>query len=101
MNSASLELALKKQSLQIASAGLRTDFGNYATGLAPVFIGADLVVEGARWVRRNPELVVATAVALLVIRPKRAWRWARLAFFGWHAWGKWRELLERRLPPIR
>lgn len=101
MNSTTLELALKKQRLQIASSGLRTDFGNYAAGLAPIFTGADLVIEGARWVRRNPELVVATGVALLVIRPSRAWRWARLTFFGWQAWGKWRDLVERRLPPNR
>lgn len=101
MNSATLELALKKQRLQIASAGLRTDFGHFAAGLAPVFTGADLVVEGARWVRRNPEIVVATSVALIVVRPKRVWRWARLAFFGWQAWGKWHELVESRLPPIR
>lgn len=101
MNFATLELALRKQRLQIASEGLRADFGSYAAGLVPVFSGADLGVEGARWLRRNPEIVVATGVTLIVIRPKRAWRWARLAFFGWQAWRKWREFVEPRLPPIR
>lgn len=101
MNSFTLELALRKQRLQIASEGLRADFGRYAADLAPVFTGADLAVDGVRWVRRNPEIVVATSVALIVVRPKRAWRWARLAFFGWQAWGKWRELVESRLSPVR
>ena len=98
MNSTTLELALKKQRLQIAGESLRAEFGRYAAGLVPVFTGADCAVEGARWVRRNPQLVVAATVALLVIRPKSAWRWARRAFVGWQAWQKLRDFLERRQP---
>ena len=98
MNSTTLELALKKQRLQIAAGGLRADFGRYAAGLAPAFGVADCAVEGVRWVRHNPQLVVAAGVALLVIRPKRAWRWARRAFIGWQAWLRLRDFLERRLP---
>ena len=98
MNDTVLELALKKQRLQIASDALRDDLGRYATGLRPLFSGADLAVDGVRWARRNPQFVVAAGVALLVARPKRAWRWARRAFFGWQAWRKLRELVERRAP---
>ncbi|MCX7148346.1 MAG: YqjK family protein [Rhodocyclales bacterium] len=101
MNSTALELALKKQRLQIASEGLRFDFGRYAAGLAPAFTGADYAVEGARWVRRHPQFVVAATVALVVARPKRAWRWARRAFVGWQAWRKLRDFMEHRLPPGR
>lgn len=96
MNSTTLELALKKQRLQIASASLRDEFGRCAAGLTPAFHGADCVVEGARWMRRNPQLVAAAAVALVVARPKRAWRWARRAFLGWQAWRKLTDFLERR-----
>jgi len=97
VNSTTLELALKKQRLQIASESLRTDFGRYAAGLAPAFSAADCAVEGARWLRGHPQLVVAAAVALLVIRPQRAWRWARRAFVGWQVWLKLRDFLE--VPP--
>ena len=95
MNATALELALKKQRLQIASETLRGDFGRHAAGLSPLFSGADLAVDGLRWARRNPQVVAAAAVALLVARPKRAWRWARRAFFGWQAWRK----LQQFLPP--
>ena len=98
MNPTTLELALKKQRLQIASEGLRGDFGRHAAGLMPIFSGADFAVDGARWMRRNTQIVIAAGVALLVARPKRAWRWARRAFFGWQAWRKLRELVERRAP---
>ena len=100
MNSTTLELALKKQRLQIAGEGLRYDFGRYAAGVAPAFTGADYAVEGVRWLRRHPQLAVAAGVALLVARPKRAWRWARRAFIGWQVWLKLRDFLEHRLPPI-
>lgn len=95
MNSTTLELALKKQRLQIANEGLRAEFGTCARGLVPVFNGADFVAAGARWVRRNPGLVVATTVALVVARPKGAWRWARRAFIGWQAWRQIKDFLER------
>jgi len=100
VNSTTLELALKKQRLQIASESLRYDFGRYAGGLTPAFTGADYAVEGARWLRRHPQLVVAAGVALVVSRPQRLWRWGRRAFIGWQAWLKLRDFLEHRLPPI-
>lgn len=101
MASTAIELALKKQRLQIASEGLRDDFGNYASGLMPAFVGADMTVAGAHWIRRNQELVVAMGVALAVIRPKSALGWARRAFVLWRVWLNFREFLERRLPPTR
>ena len=79
------------------SGNLRGDFGRCAEGLIPAFSGADIAVEGARWVRRNPQLVAAVGVALVVVRPRSAWRWARRAFVGWQAWRKLRDFLDRRL----
>jgi hypothetical protein len=98
MTPVALELALKKQRLQIASEGLRNDFAGHAKGLRPIFSGADVAVEGARWIRRNPQIAIAAGVALLVARPKRAWRWARRAFIGWQAWRRLRQLLIHRAP---
>jgi hypothetical protein len=95
VNATTLELALKKQRLQIAGDALRNDFAGYAKGLAPAFTAADCAVEGARWLRRNPQIVAATVVALVVIRPKRAWRLARRGFVGWQMWRKLRDFADR------
>lgn len=90
-----LELALRKQRLQIAGEGLRRDVARHAAGLTPVFTGADVAVEGVRWLRRHPHAVVAAGVALIVARPRRAWRWGRRAFVGWQAWHRVRDFLDR------
>lgn len=98
MNSAALELALKKQRLQIASEALRADFGRYAAGLTPAFAGADCAVDAGRWLRRHPQVIVAATIALVVARPRRVWRWTRRAFVGWQAWRKLNDFLEPRRP---
>ena len=98
MNPAALELALKKQRLQIAGDALRADFGRHAGGLRPACAGADLVVDAARWLRRHPEAMVAATVTLLVANPVRVWRWARRAIVGWQAWRKLHLFLERGHP---
>ncbi len=99
MNPAVLELALKKQRLQIAGDALRADFARHANGLRPALAGADLAVDGAHWLWRHPQIVAGVSVALLVAKPSRAWRWARRAFFGWQTWRKLQALL-KPVPPM-
>ena len=98
MNPAVLELALKKQRLQLQGETLRSDFGRQASGLRPAFAGADLAVDAAHWLRAHPQIVVATTVALLVAKPSRVWRWGRRAFVGWQAWRKVRDFIDQRRP---
>lgn len=92
-----VELALKKQRLQIAGAGLRGDIAHHSIGLAPIFTGADFVVDAVWYLRQRPKLLIAASVALVVARPSRAWRWGRRLFVGWQAWRQLRRFLDR--PP--
>lgn len=85
MNSRAVELALKKQRLQLRSAALRGELAMAATGLAPLFATADRIGEGLRWLREHHQLVVAGLVALLVARPRAALRWGRRGWFVWQA----------------
>jgi len=81
-----IELALKKQRLQLRSAALREQMAEQAKVLDPVFLAADRVGNAIGWLRRHPELIVAALVAIAVARPRRAFRWARRAFFAWQTW---------------
>ena len=86
MSSRQIELALKKQRLQLASASLRDECLGHLAGLAPACAVVDSARDGALWLRRHPEALVAVLTALIVARPSRLWRWSRRAVFAWQAW---------------
>lgn len=96
MNSRLLELALKKQRLQFQSDALRDQWRNNARGLAPVFGAADQVRNGIAWLRRHPEVLVGTGVALAVARPRAIWRWVRRGAIAWQFWRNGQRWLARQ-----
>lgn len=84
-----LELALEKQRLQLEAASQRLALGGQLQGLAPLFDAADRLHEGARWVRRHPEIVAAGIALLAAARPRTRrflWRWGKRAFLAWQFW---------------
>jgi hypothetical protein len=83
MSPAALELALKKQRLQLRSAALRDEFAAHATTFTPLFTAGDRIRDGARWLHRHPEVLIGVAVAALVARPRVVLRWVRRVFFAW------------------
>jgi hypothetical protein len=85
-----LELALKKQRLQIKSDALREQWSRHVAGLEPAFFTGDRVAEGVRWVRRHPPALVAGVVALLVARPRSVLRWVRRSLVAWRSWRRLR-----------
>lgn len=94
-----VELALKKQRLQIRSAALRADFSSHAAAWRPVFAIADQGQAALLWLRRHPAVPVAVLVALLVARPRVLLRWLKRGFFAWQVLAKLRVLLSAR-PPV-
>ncbi|OHC62958.1 MAG: hypothetical protein A2045_15740 [Rhodocyclales bacterium GWA2_65_20] len=97
MNQRQVELALKKQRLQLRSAALRSEFAGHALALAPLFAVGDSVRDGALWLRRHPEIAVAAAVILLLTRPRTLFRWTRRGVVAWQAWSRMRAWVEARL----
>jgi hypothetical protein len=91
-----VELALRKQRLQFRCADLRAELGRRAAAYEPVFAAGDKVRAGAHWLRRHPEVAVAGVVALLVARPRAAFRWASRGVFAWRAWQRARGWLAER-----
>lgn len=86
-----LALARRQQQLLARSAQLR---GRVADEMAPWKQRLALADEvrstvstGWLWLRRHPEVPAGLAVAVVVLRPGRAWRfgwrWGRRAWLGW------------------
>lgn len=88
-----IELALRKQRLQMHSADLRRTFAGHAQALRPAFDLADRGRRALGWLRRHPALPVAVAVALLVVRPRAALRLAQRGWFAWQIVRRLRALL--------
>lgn len=83
MKQKTLDLALKKQRLLVASATHREQLAACAAGVQPLFSGADKVVLGAQWLRQHPVLIAASSAAFFVLRPRFL---VRLAMRGYSAW---------------
>ena len=98
MNPAALELALKKQRLQLVSAQLRDDFSRHSGALVPAFSVADRVIAGVRWLQVRPQILLAAVVTLVVARPRKVWRIARRTYFFWQAWSKLSQIIDRNHP---
>ena len=47
---------------------------------------ADKGFAAARYLRQNPQWIVAAIVLLVVLRPRRALSWARNGLIAWRAW---------------
>ena len=52
---------------------------------APLVL-VDKSIAAARYVRRNPQWIVAAVVLLVVLRPRRALSLARNGLIAWRAW---------------
>jgi YqjK-like protein len=98
MAAPAIELALKKQRLQLKSAELRDQWTACAATLKPLCAGADRVRDVGAWLRRHPELPVAAGVALVVARPRALFRWLRR---GVSVLLVWRRLRKRLLTGLR
>lgn len=99
MSDTLLELALRKQCLQMRSAALREEWAACVAGVRPLLDGADRVRTAGSWLRRHPEVGAGVGVALLVARPRIAWRWLRRGFAAWRMWRKGQRWLARGESP--
>lgn len=78
------ELAQRRERLLLRSTELRIELARQTGVLDGPLALADRAVAAVRWLRANPLYPAAGGVALLLLRPRRALRWATRA---WWAWG--------------
>jgi hypothetical protein len=100
VSAVAIELALKKQRLQMKSAELRNRWAACAAGVKPLCAGVDRVREAAGWLRRYRGWLVAAAVGLAVARPRAAFRWLRRTASVWLLWRRLRKRLAAVLPMV-
>lgn len=98
MNPRIVELALKKQRLQLQAATQRVRILHALESASPAFGAAEKVQAALRWAKAHPEWLAGIGVALLVARPRAFFRWAKRGFFFWQSLRRLRGVLESILP---
>lgn len=98
MNPRIVELALKKQRLQLQAATQRVLILHAIESASPAFGIAEKARAALCWAKAHPEWLVGIGVVLLVARPRAFFRWARRGFFLWQSLRRLRGAIESILP---
>jgi hypothetical protein len=74
------------EALQARNAVLRRQLVVDSRVLQAPLAAADRMLAGLRWLRAHPEWLLAAAVGLLILRPRRSWRLGLRLWSGWRLW---------------
>lgn len=83
MNAELVQLALRKQRLQLRSARQRAELLTHSEAFHPLFRGVDKATDAVLWARHNAPILSGLLLAFTVARPRVALRWGRRAWMGW------------------
>ncbi|MCG2575947.1 YqjK-like family protein [Dechloromonas sp. XY25] len=86
MNPKLLELATRHGALKVRIDQQRRQLAQHALPLEAALAKGDTVLKGVDWLKHHPAAVGAAVVAIVIAKPKRAWRWARRGVFLWRGW---------------
>lgn len=86
MNPKLLELATRHGALKVRIEEQRRQLARHSEPLEAALGRGDAVLKGVDWLKHHPVAVGIAVAAVVVARPKRAWRWARSSFFLWRGW---------------
>ncbi|MDY0014259.1 MAG: YqjK-like family protein [Rhodocyclaceae bacterium] len=96
MNPAIVELALRKQRLQLRSEAQRTVLLEGLAVADGVLGRVDRLRDGAHWLKTHAPAVTTFAAVLLLMRPRFTLRWLRRGFVGYQLFRR----AKARLEPI-
>jgi hypothetical protein len=93
MNSRLLELATRHGALKARIDEQRRTLAQQSTPLEDALARGDTLLRGVDWLKHHPAAVTLAVSAIVVARPRRAWRWAKRGFFVWRGWQAIRQSL--------
>jgi YqjK-like protein len=83
MNPRLLEIALKRQRLQLQAAQQRLELRRTLGEFAPLFAVVSTLRSGMAYFKQHPEWLVGAALMMAVARPRAVLRWLRRGFIAW------------------
>lgn len=95
MNEKALALAMRHGALKARIDEQRRTLARQVAPFESALARGDEVLKGVNWLKHHPAAIAAAVAAVLVVRPKAAWRWAKRGFFLWRGWQAVRSRLIR------
>ncbi|MDD2743955.1 MAG: YqjK-like family protein [Rhodocyclaceae bacterium] len=95
MNPRLLELAGRHGALRARIDAQRLQLACHTQPIERALANGDKLISGVDWLKQHPAAVGAGVAALVVARPKRAWRWARRGLVVWRGWSGIKKLLDK------
>jgi len=90
MNQELIDLAIERGRLIERISSQRQLLGQQLQPLGAGLARADRTIAGIRqssdYVKQHPEMVAVGVAALVVLQPRRVWRWSQRLFFVWRTW---------------
>jgi len=80
------QVRARRERLIARSAAQRDELALLIAPLRRPVLAADRALAGAQYLRAHPGAVLIAVAALVVLSPKRAFRWARRAFGLWRGY---------------
>lgn len=93
MNERLLQLAARQGLLKARIEAQRLSLAEQTEPLETALARGDAVLQGVDWLKHHPVAIAAAVAAVVVARPRKAWRWAKRGFFVWRSWQGIRDLL--------
>lgn len=95
MNPRLLELATRHGALKARIDAQRLQLGRHAEPLEQALAYGDRLVAGIECLKQHPLFLGIGVTALVVAKPKRAWRWARRGVVVWRGWRSVKKFLAK------
>ena len=96
MNRRLVQIRVRRERLLARAAAQRDEVALLVGRLRGPLAIADRGVVAVQYVREHPGAVLLAVAALVVLSPRRAFRWARRALLVWRGYRWALELVERR-----
>ncbi len=95
MNRKALLLATRHGALKVRIDEQRRLLSKEVEPIENALARGDQVLKGVDWLKHHPAAVGLAVTAVVVARPRRAWRWAQRSFFLWRGWQAIKKSLAR------
>lgn len=86
MNPKLLELATRHGALKVRIDEQRRTLARHVIPLEAALARGDGIRKGVDWLKHHPAAVGAAVALAAIVRPRRAWRWAKRGFVLWRGW---------------